>query len=122
MEREAELVRLYDRALELTRLQTDAIAQDEWDAFVRLLDEREACITEAERLLEGPALPSNRAELRAKLAEVQSLDMQNQAAFQRKRHTLMRELNEIDRSASAVNGYRDAFGDPHDPQFIDHDQ
>ncbi|MBO9542441.1 flagellar protein FliT [bacterium] len=122
MEREAELVRLYDEAMELTRLQADAIAQDEWDTFVQLLDDREACITEAERLLEGPTLPANRSELRTKLAEIQALDLQNQAVFQRKRHTLMRELNDIDRSANAVSGYRDAFGAPETPQFFDHDQ
>jgi hypothetical protein len=122
MDREAELERLYDRAMELTRQQADAIAQDEWDEFVRLLDDRAVCFDAAERLLAGPTLPTNRAALKAQLTEMQALDLQNQAAFQRKRHTLMRELNTVDRSKSALSGYMEAYGDPIDPQFLDHDQ
>lgn len=122
MEREAELERLYDRAMELTQQQTAAIARDEWDEFVLLLDERGACFDEAERLLQGPTLPTNRAELKAKLSEMQALDLQNQAVFQRKRHTLMRELSTLDRSKSALTGYMEAYGDSIDPQFLDRDQ
>ncbi|HEY9900163.1 MAG TPA: hypothetical protein V6D00_13395 [Pantanalinema sp.] len=122
MEREAELERLYDQAMELTRLQSDAIAVDAWDEFVHLLDERAVCFDAAEQLLAGPTLPANRAALKATLSEMQTLDLQNQAAFQRKRHTLMRELSTVDRSKDALSGYMEAYGDPIDPQFLDHEQ
>lgn len=121
MERETELEKAYDRALQLTELQGTAIARGDWEEMAELLEERERLLERAATLLKGPS-PSNRETLAQRLKRLQELDTQNQKAIEGKQQELMRELRHLDRFKGGLTGYQAALGAADDPRFFDHDQ
>lgn len=122
MDRETELLELYQEALSLTRLQAMAIHQDQWDELVVLLNKRESCLDRAEALLHGQPPPPNHPELSAMLRRLQAEDAEGQRIFAEKQQALMDQLKTLDHSKVALSGYLDALGTSATPKFFDQDQ
>lgn len=122
MDREAELVELYQEALSLTRLQAMAIQQAQWDELVTLLNKREACLDRAEALLHDQPQPSNHEELSAMLRRLQAEDAEGQRSFAEQQQALVAQLKTLDHSKIALGGYLDALGTTASPKFFDQDQ
>lgn len=119
MDREAELRTVYQEALALTKRQTKAIEADDWDELVLLLAKREGCLDQAERLLHDQPKPSNHVDLVRLLEELKDVDAANQHLFASKRQDLSTKLKDLDRSKTALSGYRNALIGSDDAHFID---
>lgn len=122
MSRETELRQVYLEAIALTERQAEAIAREDWDQLTTLLEQRERCITSAEALINRPTPLTNRAELKELLGRLQARDEGNQSLIQEKRERMLKEMQGLNHSKTALSGYLDSFSDVQAPSFFNQDQ
>jgi len=122
MEREAELLKIYDEALTLSQGQGRAIEQENWELLQTLLDARERYIQRAEQLLTQPVDPAYKPQLAERLQRLGQLDESNQQLLNQKRSALQAEMTSLGRSKAALGGYLESFGSAFDPTFFDQDR
>lgn len=122
MDHGTELKALYQQAIGLSEQQGQAIEQADWPQLQALLDKREGLIQQAEHLLAQAHKPSNKQELSSLLLQLQQIDERNQELLAQKRQALRTEMDGLERSKSALNGYLDSFGGANAPTFFDQDR
>lgn len=122
MDRAAELSQIYREAIALTERQTKAIQAGDWEQLLALIDQREVCITRAEALFKHSGPLANRAELTELLRSLQARDAENQALIQEQQAELRSEMQSLNHSKTALNGYLEAFSDVYTPSFVNQDQ
>lgn len=111
------LLGCYRKALELTREQERAIAQDDWDRLPELVEQRGKCLEEAEALIPTVS-PAEKKEAAALLEEIRKLDPLNTKAILARKEALAGELSAMNHYDQALGGYQDSFNAVGDPKFL----
>lgn len=111
------LLGCYREALELTREQERAIAQDDWDHLPDLVERRGKCLEEAGALI-PTASPTEKKEARVLLEEIRKLDTVNTKAILARKEALAGELSEMNHYDQALGGYQESFDAVSDSKFL----